>query len=427
MVIWKMIVRVRSFVLLFGGFLANIYFVSGTPQTSLEYKPIRPSFSPSGSHTTGQLIPPGPPWPDSVEGYQNFSSITKPPMLADRLPDLSPTTQRNPNVPSFAGSSDTHKVPPGKPWPDSAEGYHNFSVITKPTVIVDRLPEVSTDRNPNKPSFAGATFINGMVPSGKPWPDSIEGYLNFTTQKPTRLPNSSTPFIDLFYPLVHTTSNPDLFTTTTMVPPTIEDPIPPKSEIPMNPQPQDLNNLDFFKPQFKPVDHETFFRPFGIDHHENNHRKTTMVPETKPPMGPSVIINIQKQPMGTTTKKTKVPTRKPTTRKPNVMVSSLLPPEALEVLEVQYKGKPSTTVVPTVTRPTTTEKTTVLNIIKAPATVLLPPKYYYHNGGNENSNNGNINFNLGDLMLPQVFVFFDKYDYKPDSHENFNSFYDGHY
>ncbi|XP_019868703.2 eukaryotic translation initiation factor 4 gamma [Aethina tumida] len=214
----------------------------------LEYQPNLGSFAGSGIHYNhvGNIIPPGPPWPSSPEGYQNFSSNPQqrpqqPPNLSDRFPEVttnSPVeTASNPNRPTFVGPGGINHnfvgqiIPPGKPWPSSPEGYQNFSSLNpqqrpqQPPNLSDRFPEVTTNSpvetasNPNRPTFVGPgginhNFVGQIIPPGKPWPSSPEDYQNFSSLNPQQIPQQSPNLSDRFPEVttnspVGTASNPN--------------------------------------------------------------------------------------------------------------------------------------------------------------------------------------------------------------------------
>ncbi|KAF2883351.1 hypothetical protein ILUMI_22853 [Ignelater luminosus] len=171
------------------------------PQTVLEYVPIT-SFHQPKPVTPAQIIPPGKPWPASPEGHQTEStSSTKVSTvqtstvvnLDERLPDLASTTIKHTKIPhttpiintkppvlgnkettlSFAsqtpsstriiltykpqrpwyhpqpGNTINQVIPPGKPWPASPEGYSTFSVTTHPPWLKDVNEE--SEENPSLP------------------------------------------------------------------------------------------------------------------------------------------------------------------------------------------------------------------------------------------------------------------------------------
>ncbi|KAJ3645700.1 hypothetical protein Zmor_023340 [Zophobas morio] len=180
---------------------------------NLGYKPTRPFYHPNPGNHINQIVPPGQPWPSSPEGYQNFSQVGNSPNLVNRIQETSSTStttkspqetislEYQPNRPSFhpnPGNNINQIVPPGQPWPSSAEGYQNFSQTgnspdlvnkikdtTVPSTVATAKPQeqtISLEYQPNRPSFHPnpGNNINQIIPPGKPWPGNPQGYQNFS-------------------------------------------------------------------------------------------------------------------------------------------------------------------------------------------------------------------------------------------------------
>ncbi|KYB26147.1 mucin-2 isoform X2 [Tribolium castaneum] len=185
----------------------------GTTVFSLEYKPNRPPHHPNPGSILGQIVPPGQPWPDKPEGYQNFSQLspelsTSTITLENKIQDAATTSNKpsisleyQPNRPSFHPSPGTvlgQIIPPGQPWPDKPENFTqslpesststiNLENKIQETVTTTNKPNTSLENQPNRPTFqpSPGTILGQIIPPGQPWPDRLEGYQNFSQTRPT--------------------------------------------------------------------------------------------------------------------------------------------------------------------------------------------------------------------------------------------------
>ncbi|XP_044253647.1 uncharacterized protein LOC123004438 [Tribolium madens] len=184
------------------------------PGVTLDYKPSRPPFHPNPGSTLGQIVPPGQPWPNKPDGYQNFSQLMPGINLENKMKDTVSTTEQpgttifsleyKPNRPPHhpnPGSILGQIIPPGQPWPDKPEGYQNFSQLSpelssstvslenkiQETATSTKKPSTNLEYQPNRPTFhpSPGTILGQIIPPGQPWPDRLEGYQNFTQTKPT--------------------------------------------------------------------------------------------------------------------------------------------------------------------------------------------------------------------------------------------------
>jgi hypothetical protein len=128
---------------------------------SLEYKPNRPFYHPNPGNTVGQVVPPGKPWPGNVEDYQNFSQPAPVTNLEDRIKEPGASTNRPSSsieVASTPVNLEYKPSPPGKPWPNSTNLFENFNQTTA-------LPNVEISSTPKKPESPLSGFWWPAVPS----------------------------------------------------------------------------------------------------------------------------------------------------------------------------------------------------------------------------------------------------------------------
>ncbi|XP_060523177.1 uncharacterized protein LOC132700076 [Cylas formicarius] len=163
-------------------------------KSPLEYVPHKPSFlGPTGGGFLGQLVPSGSPWPASAD--KNSSLNGSKPNLEDRNDETSTKSPLEyvPHKPSFLGPTGGgflgQLVPSGSPWPASAD--KNSSLNGSKPNLEDRNDETSTksplEYVPHKPSFLGPTgggFLGQLVPSGSPWPASVDKNSSLNGSKP---------------------------------------------------------------------------------------------------------------------------------------------------------------------------------------------------------------------------------------------------
>lgn len=160
------------------------------PQTVLEYVPIT-SFHHPKPITPAQIIPPGKPWPASPEGYQTESSSStrlSSVNLDERLPDLVTTTIKYTEIP--------HTTPITNTKPSVLENKDTTTIqnfINKKTTLSFASQTPTSTRiiltyKPQRPWYhpRPGNTVNQIIPPGKPWPASPEGYSTFsvTTHSP---------------------------------------------------------------------------------------------------------------------------------------------------------------------------------------------------------------------------------------------------
>uniref|UniRef100_A0A6P7G0N1 Adhesive plaque matrix protein-like n=1 Tax=Diabrotica virgifera virgifera TaxID=50390 RepID=A0A6P7G0N1_DIAVI len=178
---------------------------SSNPTFPVTQSQQRPSFAGLGT-TAPPRVKPGKPWPARPEDYPNYyTTKQQDPFNTQQLMEFFNTqynlTSSHYEVsvtssgqrPSFAGLGTTApppRVKPGKPWPASAEGYTNVSLITleNPELINPPFSNPSSDSAPSlnqsdpRPSFAGqGTTPPPRIKPGKPWPARPEDYANFSS------------------------------------------------------------------------------------------------------------------------------------------------------------------------------------------------------------------------------------------------------
>ncbi|KAF5270652.1 hypothetical protein FQA39_LY01390 [Lamprigera yunnana] len=173
--------------------LQNKFDSETNTKVVLEYKPTRPSFLPEPS-TIAQVIPPGTPWPSSLDEYSTkLSDTTMRPILQNKFDNDTATKlvlDYKPTRPSFLPEPSTiaQVIPPGTPWPASPDEYSTkISDTTVRPILQNKFDDDTTtkivlDYKPTRPSFlAEPSTIAQVVPPGTPWPASLEEY---TTKKP---------------------------------------------------------------------------------------------------------------------------------------------------------------------------------------------------------------------------------------------------
>lgn len=129
------------------------------PLTVLEYKPIS-SFHHPEPFTLGQLVSAGTPWPDSAK------TTGKPPPLESKI---KPTTDLGNQSSTSSPVSSTAYTTPSASGVENRFGEEVNHSGGKPVIVLGYKPT-------RPPYVPDPVTIGQLIPSGKPWPDSPEGY-----------------------------------------------------------------------------------------------------------------------------------------------------------------------------------------------------------------------------------------------------------
>jgi hypothetical protein len=107
--------------------------VASTP-VNLEYKPSRPSHHPNPGSTLGQIVPPGKPWPNSTNLFENFNQTTALPNVeissTPKKPESAPSGFWWPAVPSLEDSEQKEQPRSSSIQPDALETTSRNEEIT---------------------------------------------------------------------------------------------------------------------------------------------------------------------------------------------------------------------------------------------------------------------------------------------------------